>query len=84
MLRIPESKAQPDHPCIRAQDAPRPDETFFGVEHLRRSVHVMTREALVATESKDACKYCSFQMVCPAKDEGRTILGDGAIEGDGA
>ena len=78
MLRIPESRAQPDQPYTRAQDAPRPDEVFFGVEHLQRTVRIMTDEALVATESKEACKYCTFQMVCPAKDEGRTILGDGA------
>ncbi len=77
-LRIPASKAQPDQPYVQAQDAPRPGEVFFGVEHLRRTVHVMTDEALVATESENACRYCTFQMVCPAKDEGRTILGGGA------
>ncbi len=78
MLRSPASKKLPDQPYVLAQDSPRPDEVFFGLEHLRRTVHVMADEALVATESKDACKYCTFQMVCPAKDEGRTIFGDGS------
>jgi ATP-dependent exoDNAse (exonuclease V) beta subunit len=78
MLRSPASRALPDQPYVLAQDAPVPGEVFFGVEHLRRTVHVMADEALVATESKDACQYCTFQAVCPAKDEGRTILGDGA------
>ncbi len=76
MLRTPASKKLPDQPYVLAQDAPPSDGAFFGVEQLRRTVHVMAEEALVATASADACKYCTFQMVCPAKDEGRTILGE--------
>jgi superfamily I DNA/RNA helicase len=64
----------PGYPKVQPQDAPRADEPFFAVEQLRRSVHAVDVEEFPATASLDACQYCEFARVCPAKDEGASIL----------
>ena len=69
----------PGYPKVQAQDGPRPDEPFFAVEQLRRSVHALHDEDFVATASTTSCQYCQFQRVCPAKDEGATILVEGRV-----
>ncbi|MGH3458415.1 PD-(D/E)XK nuclease family protein, partial [Aeromicrobium sp.] len=76
LLRIDETRV-PGSPKVQAQDGPRPDEPFFAVEQLRRSVHTVHDENFVATASTRSCQYCEFQRVCPAKDEGATILVEG-------
>ena len=77
-LRNDEAGA-PGYPKVQAQDGPRPDEPFFAVEQLRRSVHALHEEEFVATASTKSCGYCQFQRVCPAQDEGATILVEGRI-----
>jgi superfamily I DNA/RNA helicase len=72
-LRNGETKT-PDYPKVQPQDAPRPDEPFFALEQLRRSVHAIDGEQFPATASVKACQYCEFGRVCPAKDEGASIL----------
>jgi CRISPR/Cas system-associated exonuclease Cas4 (RecB family) len=37
-------------------------------------VHAVDREEFPATASVKACQYCEFARVCPAKDEGASIL----------
>ena len=69
----------PGYPKVQAQDGPRPGEPFFAVEQLRRSVHALHDEEFVATASTTSCQYCQFQRVCPAKDEGATILVEGRV-----
>jgi superfamily I DNA/RNA helicase len=61
-------------PQILQQHAPPSDEPFFAVEQLQRSVHAITEERFSATKSESACQYCEFKRVCPAYDEGQTIL----------
>ncbi len=75
-LRNDETRT-PGYPKVQAQDAPRSDEPFFAVEQLRRSVHALHEEDFVATASTKSCQYCQFERVCPAKDEGATILVEG-------
>ncbi len=70
-----DDKSAPGHPKVQPQDGPRPDEPFFALEQLRRSVHVIVDEQLVATASDQACGWCAFHAVCPTKDEGVSILG---------
>jgi ATP-dependent exoDNAse (exonuclease V) beta subunit len=67
----------PGHPKVQAQDGPRPDEPFFAIEQLRRSVHAVRDEEFVSTASTKSCQYCQFERLCPAKDEGATILVEG-------
>jgi superfamily I DNA/RNA helicase len=69
----------PGHPKVQAQDGPRQDEPFFAIEQLRRSVHALNEENFVATSSTKSCQYCQFQRLCPAKDEGATILVEGRL-----
>ncbi len=69
----------PGYPKVQAQDGPRPDEPFFAVDQLRRSVHALHEEEFVATASAKSCGYCQFQRVCPAQDEGATILVEGRV-----
>ena len=77
-LRNDEAGA-PGYPKVQAQDGPRPDEPFFALEQLRRSVHALHEEDFVATASTKSCGYCQFQRVCPAQDEGATILVEGRV-----
>lgn len=75
-----ENTKVPGHPKVQPQGAPSPDVPFFAVEQLRSSVRTIVDEHFVATVSEAACKYCSFTHVCPAKDEGSSILGRGEGE----
>lgn len=77
-LRNDEAGA-PGYPKVQAQDGPRPGEPFFAVEQLRRSVHALRDEEFVATASTKSCQYCQFERLCPAKDEGATILVEGGL-----
>ena len=77
-LRNDEAGA-PGYPKVQAQDGPRADEPFFAIEQLRRSVHALHEEDFVATASSKSCGYCQFQRVCPAQDEGATILVEGRV-----
>ncbi len=77
-LRNDEAGA-PGYPKVQAQDGPRPDEPFFAIEQLRRSVHALHEEEFVATASTKSCGYCQFQRLCPAQDEGATILVEGRV-----
>lgn len=61
-------------PQILPQHAPPADEPFFAVEQLQRSVRAIAEERFSATKSESACQYCEFKRVCPAYDEGQTIL----------
>ena len=73
-----DEKGLPGYPKTQAQDRPPADEPFFAVDQLVRSVRAIVDEDFPATASQKACQYCEFQRVCPAKDEGATILGEGA------
>jgi RecB family exonuclease len=59
---------------VQRQDAPDPDAPFFATEQLRRSVHTIDTEELAATEATGGCGYCQFRRVCPAHDEGASVL----------
>lgn len=72
----------PGFPKVQPQAGPEPDVPFFAIEHLSRSVHVIADEAFAATASQTACQYCEFTRVCPAKDEGQTILAERAAPSD--
>ena len=61
-------------PKVQPQDGPRDDQPFFAVEQLRRSVRTVAEEQLVATASPNACGWCQFRRVCPAHDDGASIL----------
>ncbi|MDX6277388.1 MAG: hypothetical protein QOJ72_1516, partial [Nocardioidaceae bacterium] len=69
-----DAKGAPGYPKVQPQSGPIEGEPFFAVEHLRRSVHAINEEAFPATASVTACQYCEFKRVCPAYDEGQTIL----------
>ncbi|MCW2748958.1 MAG: hypothetical protein JWR83_68, partial [Aeromicrobium sp.] len=64
----------PGYPKVQPQPGPVPGEPFFAVEHLQRSVRAIAEEGFPATKSETACAYCEFKRVCPAYDEGQTIL----------
>lgn len=72
-LRSDDKKA-PGLPKIQPQPGPVADEPFFAVDNLRRSVRAIAAESFPATKSESACQYCEFKRVCPAYDEGQTIL----------
>jgi superfamily I DNA/RNA helicase len=59
---------------VQQQAAPAPDAPFFAVEQLRRSVHTLVHEEVVATEATGGCGYCQFTRVCPAHDAGASVL----------
>ncbi len=69
-----DASRNPGFPKVLPQPGPAPDEPFFAVEHLQRSVHAIADESFSATKSESACQYCEFKRVCPAYDEGQTIL----------
>ena len=75
-LRNGERKV-PDYPIVQPQDGPAEDVPFFAVEQLTRSVQAIAGEDFPATPSDKACRYCQFQRVCPAKNEGASILDGG-------
>ncbi len=60
--------------AVQPQAAPDPEAPFFALEQLRRSVHVIDTEELAAVESTGACGYCQFRRLCPAHDEGVSVL----------
>lgn len=70
-------KKLPDYPVVQPQDAPVPDQPFFALEQLTRSVHVIADEQFTATPSEKSCRYCEFSRACPAQPEGATILDGG-------
>lgn len=59
---------------VQQQAAPEPEQPFFAVEQLRRSVHTLVHEEVAATEATGGCGYCQFTRVCPAHDAGQSIL----------
>lgn len=63
-----------ERPAVQAQAPARPDEPFFALEQLRRSVRLVDSEQLVAVEATGACGYCQFRRVCPAHDEGTSVV----------
>ncbi len=69
-----DDKRAPGLPKVQPQPAPVEGEPFFAVDNLRRSVHAIADESFPATKSDSACQYCEFKRVCPAYDEGQTIL----------
>lgn len=69
-----DNKRAPGLPKIQPQPGPTADVPFFAVDNLRRSVQAIAQESFPATKSESACQYCEFKRVCPAYDEGQTIL----------
>lgn len=61
-------------PKVQPQDGPSADEPFFALEQLRRSVRTVAEEEIAATASQHACGWCQFRRVCPAQDDGVSIL----------
>jgi ATP-dependent exoDNAse (exonuclease V) beta subunit len=70
-------KKLPDYPIVQSQDAPPPDQPFFAVEQLTRSVRAIAHEQFSATPSEKACRWCEFQRACPGQPAGASILGGG-------
>ncbi len=53
------------------QQTPEDSETVRAA--LAHAVSVIRSESFIATPSEDACRFCSFQRVCPAQDVGRSV-----------
>lgn len=61
-------------PKVQPQDGPADDAPFFALDQLRRSVRTVADEEIAATASPNACGWCQFRRVCPAHDDGASVL----------